>query len=129
MSPVVRVFTDREEEPELYIPFPRPIHDARLLEERLPELQQDLSQRWLGVKVEIRYRTPKLRNPIDPSQVARLIRWPEGIVVLALGTAIAKGISSIGNQVTKIVVAWLKRLEPQKRKPKRARRRPVGRKH
>lgn len=122
MRSLIRIVGSRDEEPGMFIPFPRPIHDTKPIDASLPELQKKLSKKWPISEVRVQYRIPRLReNPIDPSQVQQLTfmrQVAEGVFVVFLGRAsmeagkeFGKG---VGKEMAKIVNKWLKRMERKK---------------
>lgn len=121
MSLIVRLVIGHEEEPGLFIPFPRHSYDTKVLEAALPELREELACRWPVKEVKIRYR---FSNP-PPGVLATMIGTAEGLTVLFLTTAAVSGGhrfgKEVGKQMADIVNRWLKRLEPRKKKAGRSR--------
>ena len=118
MSPLVRIVGGREEEPGLFIPLPQRKHDTQALEAALPELREELAQRWPVKEVRIRYRLP---NP-PPVTCDLMLGTVAGLFVtsaaITAGHAFGK---DIGKQMARVVNGWLKRLERRKNKPRRPR--------
>jgi hypothetical protein len=101
MAPIVRVATGGDEAPTFLIPFRRPFPDPKMLQQRLPELQKELSARFPGTRAQLTYRTRTFRNPIDPSQIARLqslVTSPKGIAIFLGGTAAYQALKEAGRQ-------------------------------
>lgn len=139
MAPIVRVATGGDEAPTFLIPFRRPFPDPKMLQQRLPELQEELSASFPGTRAQLTYRTRTFRNPIDPSQIARLqslATSPKGIAIFLGGTAAYQALKEagrqfggelgkgVGRQVSEFVVRWLQRLEPRKKKASRTKKPP-----
>ena len=131
MAPLVRVFScnnSADQESEVFVPFPYPRHDATALQHALPTLRNEISKRWPGAEVRIKYEIPRMRNPIDPAQAQGLMvtfsQYPAvGIsVIFAISAGVAGGkafgkefFGPVGKELSKIVVGWLKPLERKKR--------------
>jgi hypothetical protein len=116
--PIVRVVGGGPPIKEVFVSvedMPLVLGDVR---RALPKLKRELSRKYRVERVELSSRVPRLRNPIEPSQI--IVPACVGIVVYVIGPA-AKAASTkvgdaIGDEIVKYVRRWLKRFSKKPRK-------------
>jgi len=116
--PIVRVVGGEPPTKEVFVSVenvPLVLADVR---RALPKLKRELSRKYRVESVKLSSRVPRLRNPIEPSQI--IVPACVGIVVYVLGPA-AKAASTkvgdaIGDEIVKYVRRWLKGFS---KKPRR----------
>jgi hypothetical protein len=88
----------------------------------LPQLKEQLGQRWSIESIEIEDRTPRVSNPMDPARLRDLTEIMAlagvGIVVLfareATKAAGKKVGDAIGEEIAQYVRGWIKRVRQVK---------------
>jgi hypothetical protein len=106
---IVRIIADSET-PNIFISLedvPVVLSDVR---RALPELTKELRKKWPVDNVHIEERRPRLKNPIE---VTQLIQAAAIGLVVVFGTNFTKAVATklgdgIGEEITPHVIRWLK---------------------
>ena len=112
MSPIVRVVTDKESDAEVFVSLEQALLVLGDVRATLPQLREQLRQKWDVTNVQIQNRIPRLRNPFNPLQVveAACIGLVVSFTVPAVRAAGKKIGDAIGDEIAKHVRRWIRAI-------------------
>ncbi len=132
MSPIVRVVTDKESDAEVFVSLEQALLVLGDVRATLPQLREQLRQKWDVTNVQIQNRIPRLRNPFNPLQVveAACIGLVVSFTVPAVRAAGKKIGDAIGDEIAKHVRRWIRAIgKPRSARSTRSKRNRNTRSH
>ncbi len=132
MSPIVRVVTDKESDAEVFVSLEQALLVLGDVRATLPQLREQLRQKWDVTNVQIQDRIPRLRNPLNPLQVveAACIGLVVSFTVPAVRAAGKKIGDAIGDEIAKHVRRWIRAIgKPRSARSTRSKRNRNTRSH